>query len=229
MKFLSSLMPILIVATIIVIAIGIGMYYEKKRREALAKVAADLGLEFFPQGIPGLLAAIQGFTLFSSGRGHSVTNTIRGLTDDVELTIFDLTYTVGSGKNSSTYRQTIVRFASPRLRLPEFVVSPEGFFHKIGKLFGVKDINFDEDPQFSSAFLLQGPNEAAIRQIFGSAVREWFSQRKGITAAGRGTQMFFFRASKRMNADKIPGLLEEGFGFFKLVAAPASDEMPPSS
>lgn len=229
MKFLGTFFPIIIIATIIVIAIGIGMYYEKKRREALAKLAADLGLEFFPQGIPGLLTAIQGFTLFSSGRSHSVTNTIRGLTDDVELTIFDLTYTVGSGKNSSTHRQTIVRFASTRLGLPEFVVSPEGFFHKIGKLFGVKDINFDEDPQFSSAFLLQGPNEAAIRQIFAPAVREWFSQRKGITAAGRGTQMFFFRAGKRMNADKIPGLLEEGFQFFKIVAAPADAEMPPSS
>ena len=229
MKLLSSLLPIIIIASLIAMAIGFGIYYEKKRREALAKVAADLGLEFFPQGIPGLLAAIQGFTLFSSGRGHSVTNTIRGLTDDVELTIFDLTYTVGSGKNSSTHRQTIVRFASSRLSLPEFVVSPEGFFHRIGKLFGVKDINFDEDPQFSSSFLLQGPSETSIRQMFGPAVREWFSHRQGITAAGRGTQMFFFRASKRMNAEKIPGLLEEGFQFFKLVAAPAGDEMPPSS
>lgn len=229
MKFLGSLLPIIIVVALVAVGIGIAAYFEKKRREALAKAAENLGLEFFPQGIPGLLAAIQGFTLFSSGRGHTVANTIRGLTDDVELTIFDLTYTTGSGKHSHTHRQTIVRFSSSRLQLPEFTVSPEGFFHKFAKIFGFKDINFEEDSSFSSAFLLQGPNEAAIRQTFGPPVRQWFSQRTGISAAGRGSQMFFFRAGQRVKADKIPGLLEEGFEFFKLVAVPASEEIPPSS
>ncbi|MBC7854071.1 MAG: hypothetical protein IAF94_11595 [Pirellulaceae bacterium] len=229
MKFLGILLPIIIIATLVIIGIGVGMYFEKKRREALEKVAADLGLEFFPQGIPGLLGMLQGFALFNTGRRHSATNTIRGVTDDVELAIFDLTYTTGSGKHSHTHRQTVIRFASSRLNLPDFTVSPEGFFHKIVKLFGVKDINFAEDPGFSSSFLLQGAGEAEIRQLFGPGLREWFSQRKGITAAGRGNQLFFFRAGQRVNPDKIPGLLEEGFQFFKLVAMPASEEMPPSS
>ena len=175
------------------------------------------------------MEALRGFALFDAGRGHSITNTIRGLTDDVELTIFDLTYTTGSGKHSHTHRQTVIRFASSQLGLPDFTVSPEGFFHKIAKLFGVKDINFAEDPGFSSAFLLQGPNESAVRQLFGPQVREWFSQRRGVTAAGQGNQLFFFRAEQRVNPDKISGLLEEGFQFFKLVATPTSPEMPPNS
>jgi hypothetical protein len=229
MKFLLSLLPIIIVATLVLIGAGVAMYFEKRRREALAKAAEELGLEFFPNGIPGLLQAVMGFALFSSGRSHAVANTIRGLTDDVELTIFDLTYTTGSGKNASTHRQTIIRFASSRLNLPEFTVSPEWFFHKIAKLFGVKDINFEEDPQFSTTFLLQGPNEPAIRQLFGQEVRGWFSERSGVTAAGRGNQLFFFRAGQRVNANKIPGLLDEGFQFFKLVAAPAGDARPPNS
>src|SRR5688572_24447955 len=133
MKFLGTFSLILIVAVLVVIGIGVGMYFEKKRREALEKVAADLGLEFFPQGIPGLLGVLQGFSLFNTGRGHSVTNTIRGVTDDVELSIFDFTYTTGSGKHSHTHRQTVIRFASSRLNLPDFTVSPEGFFHMIVK------------------------------------------------------------------------------------------------
>ena len=229
MNFLIDLWPLAVIAVLVMIAIGIGMYFEKKRREALEKVAADLGLEFFPQGIPGLVQALRGFALFDAGRGHSVANTIRGLTDDVELTIFDLTYTTGSGKSSHTHRQTVIRFASSQLGLPDFTASPEGFFHKIAKLFGVKDINFAEDPGFSSAFLLQGPSESAVRQLFGPQVREWFSQRRGVTAAGRGNQLFFFRAEQRVNPDKISGLLEEGFQFFKLVATPTSPEMPPNS
>ena len=163
MRFLGSLLPILIIVALIAMGISIGMYFEKKRREAFAKAAADLGLEFFPLGIPGLLVAIQGFTLFSSGRGHTVANTIRGLTDDVELTIFDLTYTTGNGKHSHTHRQTIIRFSSSRLQLPEFTLSPEWFFHTFAKIFGFKDIIFEEDQKFSSAFLLQGPSQTALR------------------------------------------------------------------
>ena len=229
MGFLKAVIPFAIIATLVVIGICVSMYFEKKRREALEKAAADLGLEFFPQGVPGLLGALQGFALFNVGRGHSVTNTIRGQTDDVELTIFDLTYTTGSGKHSHTHRQTVIRFASSRLGLPDFAVSPEGFFHKVARLFGVKDINFVEDPRFSSAFQLHGESDVGVRQLFGANVRDWFSQRTGITAAGRGSQLFFFRAGQRVNADKIPGLLEEGFQFFKLVAAPAPEGMPPPS
>ena len=119
------------------------------------------------------------------------------------------------------------RKSASQLGLPDFTVSPEGFFHKIAKLFGVKDINFVEDPGFSSSFILQGDSEAGVRQLFGPPVREWFAQRTGITAAGRGSQLFFFRAGQRVNPDKIPGLLEEGFQFFKLVATPVSTQMPP--
>jgi len=225
MKILFSILPILIVAVLVLIGIAISMYFEKKRREAVEKVAGELGLEFFPQGIPGLLEALRGFALFNSGRSHSVTNTIRGVTDDVELTIFDLTYTTGGGKHSHTHRQTIIRFASSQLNLPDFTVSPEWFFHKIAKLFGVKDINFPEDPTFSSAFLLQGERETAVRDLFSSQIREWFSARKGITAAGRDQQLFFFRAEQRVNPDKIAGLLEEGFQLFKLLAKPVAESI----
>ena len=107
-----------VVAILVVFGVAVSMYYEKKRREALEKVAAELGLEFFPQGIPGLLDTTRTYALFKEGGGHTVANTIRGLTDDVELTIFDLTYTTGSGKNSNTHRQTIIRFASSRLTCP---------------------------------------------------------------------------------------------------------------
>ena len=70
MNFLIDLWPLAVIAVLVMIAIGIGMYFEKKRREALEKVAADLGLEFFPQGIPGLVQALRGFALFDAGRAH---------------------------------------------------------------------------------------------------------------------------------------------------------------
>lgn len=229
MGFLSAILPIAIVAVLIIIGIGVGMYYEKRRREALARVAGELGLEFFPSGIPGLLGALQGFKLISAGDSHTLTNTIRGITDEVELTIFDLSYSTGSGKNRSTHRQTVIRFASSQLNLPDFAVSPEWFFHKIAKLFGTKDINFVDDPAFSSSFLLQGANEPAVRQLFSQEVRSWFAGRVGVTCEGRGKQLLFFRAGQRLSADKIPGLLEEGFQLFKLLSAATTPSSQPQA
>ena len=226
MKFFSPCFIILVVVALIAIAAVISMYYERKRREALEKVAGELGLDFFPQGIPGLLGVLQGFKLVSAGDSHTVMNTIRGDTGDVELTIFDLSYCTGSGKNRSTHRQTVVRFTSSQLNLPDFAISPEGFFQFFAKLFGTKDINFAEDPQFSSAFLLQGAHEGAVRQLFGPELRAWFSERKGVTSEGRGSQLLFFRAGQRVNPDKIAALLEEGFQLFKLLAKPAGLDSP---
>lgn len=217
MRWLWNILPILIVIMVAIIAMAVGMYFEKRRREAIAKVAEELGLEFYPSGITDLLAALKGFRLVSSGDSHALANTIRGVTDDVELTIFDLSYSTGSGKNRSTHRQTVIRFQSPKLTLPEFAISPENFFHKIGKLFGMKDINFAEDARFSSAFLLNGSDETAVRGVFAPEVRAWFSGRTGITAEGRGNQLLYFRAGSRSKATEIPKLLEEGFSLYSLL------------
>ena len=226
MKFFGPFLGILIVVVLIVIGGAIAWYLEKKRQESLARISGELGLEFFPQGIPGLLGVLQGFKLISAGDSHAVTNTIRGDTGDMELTIFDLSYATGSGKNRSTHRQTVIRFASAQLNLPDFAISPEGFFHKIAKLFGTKDINFAEDPRFSSSFLLQGASEPAVRQLFGPELRTWFAERAGVTSEGRGSQLLFFRAEQRVSPDKIAGLLEEGLQLYKLLAKPVGSESP---
>jgi len=58
----------------------------------------------------------------------------------------------------------------------------------LGALFGGQDIDFQEDPEFSAAFVLQGEQEAAIRQTFTAPVRAWFAQ--------QASQRFFFEAQE---------------------------------
>ena len=45
--------------------------------------------------------------LLSRGRARRLVNLIQGETDEAELAIFDYRYTVGSGKNSQTHRQSV--------------------------------------------------------------------------------------------------------------------------
>ena len=104
--------------------------------------------------------------LFSQGRSKRISNLIHGDTDEVALGIFDYRYTTGSGKNSHTYRQTVVCFRSPTSNLPQFALKPQSFLHAVGKLFGYQDIDFQSHPKFSKAFILRGTSETAVRKLF---------------------------------------------------------------
>ncbi|MEP3208315.1 MAG: hypothetical protein ABJN95_03950 [Maribacter sp.] len=72
------------------------------------------------------------------------------------------TFTRSHGKTSSTYT---------RLRVPfinkdglQFKIYREGFFTKIGKFFGMQDIDV-RDPRFNEGFVIQGNNPQKIRQL----------------------------------------------------------------
>lgn len=75
------------------------------------------------------------------------------------------TYTVQSDNTSSTYT---------RLRAPfvnkdglYFKISREGFFSKIGKFFGMQDLEIG-DPYFDEKFIIKGNHEDKIRRLLAS-------------------------------------------------------------
>lgn len=209
------------VAGIIVLIIVLAIRAERKRREAMQMVADELGLPFFPKGDESLINHLSGFHLFSQGRSKKITNMIHGDTEDVDLGIFDYRYTVGGGKNSSTYNQTVVCLQSPHLALPEFAMRPEHFFHRIGGLFGFKDIDFESHPGFSKAYLLRGPDEEAVRQLFRDDVLSYFETQKRICVEGARGTLVFYRSGRRVKPSEIRTLMEEAFQVFSLLREPA--------
>jgi len=174
-------------------------------------VADELGLPFFPTGDKSLIDHLSGFHLFSQGRSKKIVNMIHGDTDAMDLAIFDYRYTVGSGQHSSTHSQTVICFQSDELNLPEFSMRPEGFFHKIGGMFGYKDIDFESHATFSKAYLLRGPDEAAIRELFREEMLSHFETQKRLCVEGAGNTLVFYRAGRRVKPDEIHSLMEQGF------------------
>jgi len=212
------LIPFLIfggVVLVIVLAIAGALYYEKKRREAIRQVAEEMGLPFYPKGDANLVTQLSMFNLFSQGRSRKIFNMLHGDTEDVNLGIFDYQFTTGSGKNSTTWKQTVVYFNSPMLNLPQFAMRPQSFFHKIGKMFGYQDIDFDTNPVFSDNFILQGADEAGVRALFTPELLTFFEGRTGISLEGQGAHLIFYRHNNRAKPDKIRELMNEGFAIFK--------------
>jgi hypothetical protein len=196
--------------------IYLGWMQEKKRREAMQAAAMALGFtysqdagwdEFF--GLP----------LFERGRSKRGSNVLTGQTAGNPVTLMDYQYTVGSGKNSQTYRQTVALFPSAGQGLPDFELSPENFLHKIGQVFGYQDLDFEDDPEFSKRFLLRGQDEARIRGVFTASVRAACANFTDWTVQARGGKVAVFRSNTRCDPAEIPSFLANGLRIVSALGA----------
>jgi len=163
---------LLAAAAVAALAVLVSRRLAARRREALASAALALGLEFTPA--PGPLEALPaGARALSRGRRHTFRNALRGRRGDTSVLVVDHGYVTGSGKNSSHHRRTLVVLRRAGLALPAFFMRPQvPVFDAVGKLVGLRDLDFPEDDEFSRAFVLQGADEAAVRRAFGIEVRQ---------------------------------------------------------
>ena len=184
-------------------------HFDKKRTAELQAEAQAMGLEFCLHGGDISPAGLSQFDLFSRGHGKRVKNAMIGRLGHAEVAVFDYRYVTGHGKHRHTHAQSVVMFDAPGLDLPSFLAKPENIFHKIGSAFGYQDIDFVEHPEFSKRFLLRGPDEQAIRQVFTDEALTHFEMNRGVCVEARGTRMLFYRASKSVKPFNIRGLVDE--------------------
>jgi len=210
------------IIAVIVIIIFAAWFYEKKRSEALQLIANALNFSFERKGDELLLAMYNNFDLFSKGRSKKISNVMNGSSGDMDITIMDYQYTVGSGKNSTTYTQTLIAIQSRYLHLPSFTLSPENIFHKIGAVFGYKDIDFDARPKFSKQYLLRGEDEESVRETFSDELLDFYEKDKTLSTEGDHDKFIFYRASKRLSPKDIQAFLQEGINLYSLFKTQAS-------
>ncbi len=149
---------------------------------------------------------------FSINTGHSrkIYNSLRMNRDNIEWDIFDYKYTVGYGKNQTTYNQTIFMVTQKNVHFPKFYLIPEHIFHKIGNIVGYKDIDFDVYPEFSKKYFLKGTNEAEIRQLFKPEILKYLERniiKDHIEAWG--DKIIYYGPFKRVKPDQFTKRFEE--------------------
>jgi len=151
-----------------------------------------------------------GCYLTGAGFDRFVSNVIEAAhTEELDLTLFDYQYTLGKGKSSTRGRQTIARMQSPFLKLPKFILFPEDFFAKMGKMLGRSDINFPESPEFSKKYVLRGEDESATRAIFSPALRQALEPLQHLTVEGAADLLFVFRTEHRTEPEELSASIEE--------------------
>ena len=163
---------------LVVGVIAIAMWTQQKRKEAWQRVAEELGLPFVDKN-NDILGICTSLKVFSRGSGRCFYNAIQGDAGDTRITIGDYQFTTGSGKNRTTHVYTMCVLESTTLCTPHCYLRPErAMLDKLGALLGGQDINFEEDPEFSNAYVLQADTELAVRELFDEEIRTWFVERR---------------------------------------------------
>lgn len=210
----APLAPILIIGAVVV-TIGVGAYFawlsEKKRTAALADVALRLGFNFEEKVSNEEAVTLGSFHLFKVGRSRKGKNLMRGKSNGAEAIVLDYQYTIGSGKSSHTYSQTVVIYpgSAGAAALPDFTLGPEHWWDKVGEVFGHRDINFESSEEFSKHYLLKGPDEAAIRTLFGAEPLGFFAQHQGWSVEAAGGSLVIYRTERRPKPEEMQPFLAE--------------------
>jgi hypothetical protein len=193
------------IVVLLVLGFILSRWLEKRRTDAWRRVAEMLGLPFI--GVHNLLLnRCPGFKVFSQGENERFYNAIEGETDNIRITIGDYSYrklTGGrTGNNTRARRrvQTVCVLESNSLDAPHCYLRPQrAVLDKLGAMFGGQDLDFSEDKAFSNAYVLQGDNETAIRELFDPQVRAWFADHRDerFQFEARGNLLVLYYGKKR--------------------------------
>lgn len=208
---MEGIVFILFIVAIIAGAIFLVRHIEAKRREAVRLYAQQMGF-IADADVATIQQQCAAFKLFAVGRRRIVRNLIRGKRGDDEIAVCDYQYTSGGGKNSHTHFQTVCVVKTKSVVFPPFALRRQiALFDFLGKAFGGQDINFDTDPDFSKAYVLQTTSEeAALRDRFHESVRRLFTELapKGVQAEANGT-LLLFHFARQLPVERFSELVDD--------------------
>lgn len=182
----------------------------RKRRNAYTEYALTRGYGFEHERPNGEQRFADVFDPFTQGHGRKWGYTIAGTKNHFPFTAFEYRWTTGGGKSSQTHRIGAMVWQDERAALPKFVLSPEGFWSRVGQFLGMQDIDFPESPEFSKLYRLKGPDEPAIRQLFNAEIRRFFEATPNQHVAGGGRSLFWYRHGLLPDTEQFDEWLEQG-------------------
>ena len=148
-----GILPCIVVPAFIALAVALivfGILKARERREAMARLAKELGFEYYPDDPWNLEDKYAMFELFGRGHSRKASNVICGEVDGRAVVAFDYQYTTGSGKNQSTHSCQALVMGLP-IVAAGLRMRSESLFDRVASWVGYEDINFESD-EFSRRY-----------------------------------------------------------------------------
>ena len=172
---------------LIAVVLVIGYIYNKKRREAMAALAARLGLHFNPRKRRDLARRYRFLDKLRRGSNRYAYNILSGNYQGHDVMMFDYHYQVNSGKNTHHYNFSFFILGLPAT-FPELVIDKEGFFSKVAQALGYDDIDF-ESHEFSRKFRVRSPNKKFAYDVCNGQMIEYLLSNSDLSIEIEGEVM----------------------------------------
>jgi hypothetical protein len=178
--------PLIIVGFIaLIVVLGIlGYISAAKRREAMAALAARLGLRFDPNKSWDIAQRYRFLDKLRSGSNRYAFNILSGSYQGHDINLFDYHYETHS-TDSKGHRQTHHHYFSFFIlhlpaSFPELIIGSEGFFSKIAQALGYDDIDF-ESHEFSRKFCVRSADKKFAYDVCNARMIEYLLSNPDLT------------------------------------------------
>lgn len=171
------------IALIVVLA-TLGYISAAKRREAMAALAARLGLRFDPNKSWDIAQRYRFLDKLRSGSNRYAFNILSGSYQGHDVSLFDYHYETHS-TDSKGHRQTHHHYFSFFIlhlpaSFPELIIGSEGFFSKIAQALGYDDIDF-ESHEFSRKFCVRSADKKFAYDVCNARMIEYLLSNTDLT------------------------------------------------
>ena len=204
-----------VVAVVVIVGIifAITSWLDRRRTQALTAVSLEMGFLFVGKEWKDVQQPPQlQIALFNRGHSKRFRNIMTGSVAGLRTCLFDYMYTVGGGKSSRIYGQTVAAYCKNGLHLASFNLQPQGLMHKLWDAVVHKDIIFDSNPNFAQRYVLRSPETERTRTVFTPALLsflESLNTQKKWQIEGMGDTLIIYRGGKKAKPAECKVFLEE--------------------
>ena len=190
----------------------------------MKKIAVDMGFAFHDGKYRPAGSLLQS-PLLRRGFRHGFGPAITGIREGVEILLFEHVYSEpgeASDREDTRCFRTVVVFYAPELHIPEFMMVTKALGDRmVEALFGSRNIDFEDDSEFSKSYALSGSNKESVRELFVPELRSAITgSEKRWAAAGIDNRLMLFADGQRdeqLKPEEFVDYLEKSWQIFKII------------
>jgi hypothetical protein len=175
-----------------------------ERREAMAAVAAKLGLRFAPAKNRDIPRRYCFLDKLRKGSNRYAFNILSGSYKGYDLILFDYHYQTGSGEDAHHYRFSFF-ILHLTVSFPELVIGPEGVLSKIAQAIGYDDIDF-ESHEFSRKFCVRSRDKKFAYDVCNARMIEYLLSNTDLSIEIEGNALAISLRTRLAPEDIEPNL-----------------------
>ena len=195
---------------LVVVLVVLGVLAERKRREALRRLAGRLGFRFRQERDRGLASECAFLDRLRRGSNRYAFNIMEGEYRGSPVLVFDYHYethsTDSKGRSRTHHHYLCCYLMRLPKRFPELTVAREGLLSKIAQAFGYDDIDF-ESHEFSRKFCVRSKDKRFAYDFCHARMMEYLLANPDLSVEVEGNALAFV-FSGRLKPGTVEGNLQ---------------------